>query len=222
MKILVGIPVISSPEMCKLAIDSVVDEADVLVMDNGAGDDMREMLKHYTFNLDVLIGRNHTNIYVNSCWGQILEYFLQTDYDTLIIMNSDLILAPRWSDQLEEGVLCIPTDGSHKEDVVVTEGTPGVFIQLTKDMAKIVYPLPDYIKIWFGDLFIFSVLRGLGYKTIVKAGLVGNHYYGGSQSVNIVPDKDKIIEEDKVQWALHGEKDIQERIEYGKSICISV
>lgn len=207
-KILVGIPVLSGAEHTKLAIDSVVSQADVLVIDNNSDYQTKLVL----LREDIGLVENDTNEYVNPSWNTILRTFLLTDYETLIIMNSDLIMQPRWSEKLDPFQICIPTDGSHAKDVVVTEGTPGVFIHLSRRMAEIAYPIPAYIKIWFGDLFIFSVLRKLGYKTVVKAGLVGLHYNGGSQSVNIVPDKVAIIEVDKIEWDKFGEIDIQERV----------
>lgn len=208
MKILVGIPVIAHAEITRLAIDSVVGESDVLVIDNNADATTKLMLMRE----DISVIENEENIFVNASWNVFLDVFLKTDYDTLVIMNSDLIMQPGWSEKLDSNQICIPTDGTHLEDVVVTEGTPGVFIHLNREMAKIIYPIPDYIKVWFGDLFIFSVLRRLGYQTVVKAGLIANHYNGGSLSVNIVPNKEAIIEQDKANWALYGERDIEERI----------
>lgn len=208
MNILVGIPVISGVEHTRQAIDSVINEADVLVIDNNADDLTKLMLMRE----DIAVIENETNLYVNYAWNQILELFLKSDHETLIIMNSDLIMEQGWSKRLDPSKICIPTDGSHTYDVLVTEGTPGVFIHMNRKMAEIVFPIPDYIKIWFGDLFIFQVLRGLGYETVVKAGLIANHYNGGSQSVNIVPNKEAIIEQDKENWKLFGESDIKERV----------
>jgi GT2 family glycosyltransferase len=209
MKILVAIPVISGAEHTKMAIDSVVGEADVLVIDNNADD----LTKLVLLREHIAVIENDKNEYVNFAWNQSIYYFLESDYDTLIIMNSDLIMQPGWSKKLDQSQICIPTDGSHIEDVVVTEGTPGVFIHLNREMAEIVFPIPDdYIKIWWGDYFTYEVLRRLGYQTVVKAGLIANHYNGGSQSVNIVPDKESIIEQDKANWALRGEADIDKRV----------
>lgn len=209
MRILVGIPVIAHADLCKAAIDSVVLESDVLVIDNNADPETKLMLLRE--DIEVLV--NTENIYVNAAWSEIMQYFLLSEfYDTLIIMNSDLIMQPGWSAKLQEGQICIPTDGSHAENVVVTEGIPGVFIHLSREMVEMVYPIPSYVKIWFGDNWVFEILRRLGYQTVVKAGLVGLHYNGGSQSVNIVPDKEAIIEVDKVAWAEFGERDIEERV----------
>jgi len=208
LKILVGIPTIGPAHLTQMAIDSVYPEADVLVVDNNADDETKLVL----LREDIYVIANEQNEYVNKAWNQILEAFLESGYETLVIMNSDLIMSPGWSRKLNPKQICIPTDGSHTEDVVVTEGTPGVFIHLSRDMAEIVYPIPEYIRIWFGDNWCFSILRALGYQTVVKSGLISNHYNGGSQSVNAVPNKAEIIEQDKANWALYGEKDIAERV----------
>lgn len=208
MRPLIAIPTIGPADMTKRAIDSVVDEADVIVIDNNSDDETKLML----LRDDIYVIPNETNLYVNHAWNQALELFLYSESETLIIMNSDLFMQPGWSAKLDPNQICIPTDGSHTEDVVVTEGTPGVFIHLSRLMVAYIYPIPDYIKIWFGDQFIYSVLRQLGYQTVVKEGLICDHYNGGSQSVNVVPNKAEIIEQDKANWALYGERDIQERV----------
>jgi GT2 family glycosyltransferase len=208
MRCLVGIPTIGHAKLTEMAIDSVWPEADVLVVDNNSDDETKLML----LREDIFVITNEENQFVNRSWNQIMEAFLESGYETLIIMNSDLIMQAGWSKKLNPKQICVPTDGSHIEDVVVTEGTPGVFIHLSREMVEIVFPIPEYVKLWHGDEFIYTVLRRLGYQTVVKSGLICNHYNGGSQSVNVVPNKAEIIEQDKANWALYGEKDIQERV----------
>lgn len=202
-KILVGIPIIFNAEMCNRAIDGVVNEADVVIVDNGSLHLQRD---------DIYCISNPHNNFVCPAWNQILHFFLHNDYQTLIIMNSDLVMQAGWSEKLDAAQICIPSDGSHLQDAVVTEGTPGVFIHLSREMAEVIYPLPDYLKLWFGDNFIFDALRGLGYRTVVKAGLVGEHIDGGSKSMNELPCKSEIIEQDKAAWALYGHVDVLDRI----------
>ena len=194
--ILCAIPTIGSAEMTKLAIDSVIDEAEVLVIDNNSDAETKLMLMRE----DIMLIENEENLYVNPSWNEILDFFLKTPFDTLIIMNSDMIMQASWSQHLDPTEICIPTDGSHTVDTVVTEGTPGVFIHLSREMVRIVYPIPEEILVWYGDNWIYTILRSLGYQTVVKSELIGRHYNGGSQSVNVVPNIHQIIEQDKIMW----------------------
>lgn len=206
MKILVGIPCLYGPEHTKASIASVINEADVLIIDNGADQSVKDVISQF----DCLRIVNEKNIYVNPAWNQILEYFLwEKSYDILVLMNSDLIMQEGWSDVLKntpEDVVAIPNLGDFylTEDIEVHQGTAGVFIHLNRKQAKIVYPVPECCRVWFGDLFIYSVLRALGYMTIVRHELKAVHFHNGSNNVKRVLGIDKIIEEDKVQWEREG------------------
>lgn len=201
MRTIVGIPVLYNGSTCLKAFKSVIGEADLLIVDNNSEKDVKQAIReiwHEHANVKVI--QNAENLYVTEAWNQSLKYFLESNYDQLVIMNSDLILEQGWSSYLVDGVSCIPTDGSHKEDEVVYSGTQGIFIHLNKKMAELIYPIPNEIKLWFGDDFAFTVLREFGYKTIVRSGIVANHFHGGSQSIAILPNKSEMIEDDKIAW----------------------
>lgn len=201
MKILVGIPVLYNGTTCLKAFESVVGEADLLIIDNGADLDVKAAIRtvwHQYSNVKVI--QNKNNEYVNPAWNQIINHFLGSDYDQLIIMNSDLILLQGWSKYIIDGISAVPCEYERHSDEEVTAGTPGVMINLNRDMAKLVYPIPDTIKIWFGDQWIYEKIRKEGYKTIVKAGLRAIHWHNGSQTCQKLPEFQEIIEKDKLAW----------------------
>jgi glycosyl transferase family 2 len=201
-KILTAIPVLYNGDICYRCFHSVISESDILIIDNGSDPDVKDAIEKIQriSTITKIVIRNKENIYVNAAWNQALLFFLMSDYEQLIIMNSDLIMSPTWSHGLVDGVSCIPNDGAEFEDKEVFEGTPGIFIHLNKAMAKLVYPIPDEIKIWFGDLWVYTILRNNGYKTIVKAGIVAEHFHGGSQSVQKLKEFQDIIAKDKFEW----------------------
>lgn len=219
MRMLVGIPVLTGPVHTREAIESVLDssDADVLVIDNGSASDMIWMLTELSkkYHTRLIIYRNPVNIYVNPAWNQIIKYFLNWEYDHLVIMNSDLVLNRNWykalTDHLHKHDLDIPVPiiTTNKNDLVfrsqphyelteVFEGIPGVFISLTRAQAALVFPIPSEIKVWFGDNWIYDGLRKRGYKTVINSHLVT--YHSGSQTVSRVPGIAEIIEEDKKAW----------------------
>lgn len=199
MKILVGIPVLYYPEICKKAIDSVINEADVLIINNSQDIEMRRMFIQYDNR--VHFRHNLSNHYVNRSWNEILETFLNSEgYDQLVIMNSDLIMQPGWSKYLEENVWCIVNGGSYKVNTEVFEGIAGVFINFNKEMARLVYPLPEKLKIWYGDTYIEKKFKKAGYKMIVKFGLLADHVHGGSVTVRQLPEFQEIIKQDMIEW----------------------
>jgi GT2 family glycosyltransferase len=216
VKILVGIPCLFGHVHTKQAIDSVINESDVLIIDNGSEQLIKDLILGYKDKSNVHVIRNKENIFVNPAWNQIIDFFLKNEhYDSLVIMNSDVIMERGWSDVLMKvptDIIAIPNSGNQKENIEVHNGTNGVFIHINRKHAKIIYPIPEYCKVWFGDQFIYTVLRKLGYKTIVYHELIGNHYHNGSQNVSKVHGISEIIEEDKKYWELNGEISINEII----------
>lgn len=212
MRILVGIPVLYNGTTCLKAFESVIDEADLLIIDNGSAPDVKQAIKTFQDKYICSVIGFEKNIFVNASWNCILREFIGSDFDQLVIMNSDLIMQPGWSKQLEDGIISLPCDGTLKADEEVFRGSPGIFIQTNKKMAEMVYPIPEQIKLWYGDEYILTILREMGYKTIVKHKLVGLHFHGGSQSIAILPNKSEMIEADKVAWETIVEPLMQKKI----------
>lgn len=218
-KALIGIPCLYGEHHTRLAIESVVNEnIDLLLVDNGAENSVKSVINYYHSRENVHIISNEFNIYVNAAWNQIAAFFLNNEkYTHLILMNSDLILSDKWHVALErfynnpENAKRIPvpviTDHPQNENQddqtfnVLTEGIPGVFIVLPREAVEKVYPVPDEIKIWFGDNFLYDLARGSGFETGVLKGLVCYHFHGGSQSIQRTADVYRIIEQDKIAWA---------------------
>lgn len=215
----VGIPCLLGAGHTKEAIESVVHHPDtfVLLIDNGAEQVVKDVLGEYEEFDNVLVIHNRENVYVNPAWNILIEHFLKSHSDYLMIMNSDLILHSAWKEVLNRELTLMPeiipvpvisNDRNILNHTVhagplleeVFEGTPGVLIVLNKKMASIIYPIPESIRVWFGDLFIYSVLRKLGYQTIIIHNLFT--YHSGSQNVSKVPGIAEIIEEDKKAWQL--------------------
>ncbi len=216
MKYLIGIPCLYGAGHTKEAIESVVNKpgVDLLLIDNGAEPSVKEVLNSYSAKLNVKVISNPENIYVNPAWNQILNHFLNNKYDYLLIMNSDLILHKDWKKVLDAYLneypnnIPIPYISSNRNDldrnidifssIEVVAGTPGVLICLNKSHVNLVYPIPETLKVWFGDNWIYDGLRGVGYKTIIVNNLIT--YHSGSQNVSKVKGISEIIEQDKIEW----------------------
>jgi GT2 family glycosyltransferase len=102
-KYLVGIPCLYGSEVTRNAIQSVIEKTnvDVLVIDNGADEDVKRVIEEFFNKGQIIVVRNEKNIFVNPAWNQILQYFLKDNsYDYCCIMNSDIIMQPEWNDVL--------------------------------------------------------------------------------------------------------------------------
>lgn len=218
MRLLVGIPVLSGYQHTKDAIESVLSQKDVdlLLIDNGADYDIKELFKTYSDNSRVNIIVYPQNIYVNPAWNRIIKQFLSSlSYDCLVIMNSDLVMHKDWSKVLLNRLYAyanetyLPTIINDKMQVdqevrmesncqEVSGGVAGVFITLTKAQAKLVYPITEECLVWYGDNWIYEILRGLGHKMIILDNLIAHH--GISQTIYRLTGIDEIISFDTKLW----------------------
>ncbi len=228
MKILIAIPCLTGAVHVKEAIDSVINKEDVnvLLCDNGAEQDVKDVINSYARVKGVMATSNDVNVFVNPAWNQFIKHFLlNEEYSHICIMNSDLILncdwdivlKNRWEKDPDEVLIPVMHDDKMKmfesvntsvmEAKRVYEGTAGVFITLSRKQAEIIFPIPNYVKIWFGDLYVYSILRRLNYQTVIPENFLSHHYW--SQTVQKLHGISEMIEEDKRQWELYGESDIQ-------------
>jgi GT2 family glycosyltransferase len=66
-------------------------------------DNANEYDKHITKKYDkIKVLAQETNIFVNPAWNQIMEKFLTSAHDYLIILNSDLVLKPGILNKIRE------------------------------------------------------------------------------------------------------------------------
>jgi hypothetical protein len=203
--ILVGIPVIYCEDCvseCLAAIEPQVDE--VLIIDNAATAGIKKIIAGKN------VIQNPQNVFVNPAWNQIMEYFLKTSHDTLIILNSDLVLRENSIDIIRqididlEKTIVLPSQVSSFSDspagdiTTIPWGYPGIMIVLTRKMCELVYPIPNDLKLWFGDDWIFGKLIKAGYSLNIYSEIESIH--GGSRSLFVLPGYTDLIEEDKAVW----------------------
>jgi hypothetical protein len=217
MRLLIAIPCLYGAQHTEDAIESVLKNENVhlLLIDNGAEPSVKEVIKKYDKRTDVFVIKNQSNVYVNPAWNQIMAFFLKwSGYDRLCIMNSDLIIDDNFTSIIENFAIDNPNDIpvpviSSDSNIFkqtrsegfeeVHEGTAGVFIVLSREQCEKVYPIPESIKVWFGDNWIYDGLRKLGSKTIVVKNMIC--YHSGSQNVSRVKGISEIIEQDKIEWS---------------------
>ena len=207
MKILSAVPVLYSYAWTKLCLSRIAGE--VLIIDNDSQENIKSLIEPYKRKIV-----NAKNIYVNPAWNQAMRYFMKTDFDLLAIISSDVAMMKNWesfvgayfdNQIMIPKILNIPADDM-KERVtmsssnkLVNGGHPGAFILLSREMVEKVYPIPETLKIWFGDEWIFRILMNAGYQMRVY------HYFncvhGNSRSVEMLGAHGQdVIKQDKKAW----------------------
>ncbi len=204
MDILVGMLTYKKATITQRAIASIGDSVDLLVIDNGADRDVKAILPQTG------VIHNPENVGVNPGWNQLVEHFLAGDWKWLVIASSDVTMANNWADVLRSrmdtpNAVFMPRLVDNIHDInrkapetvtVALEATPGFFYCMPREAVEIAFPIPEGIKIWFGDEWVFTKLRRLGWQTQIVNNMLAHHVW----SSNITSQCIKLIEEDKVAW----------------------
>ncbi len=218
MNTLIAVPCVYGVAHTEEAIMSLTStpKTDVLLVDNGAVPEVRDVIRKYTCVPWVKSMSFLVNIYVNPVWNKIIGHFLAGKWDLLCLSSADVILQGQWCAVVRNtlthnpNVTCLPrmvslhdvhtaiVDERYQTPEVPTSGTPGAFITLTRPQAELVFPIPECCKLWFGDEWIYTILRAHGNPTVIPPNLLAHHY--GSQDVSRTPDVTTIIERDKAAW----------------------
>lgn len=203
MKVLVGVPVFRIPSIVTRCVDSVLGTpAKVLVIDNNSDVEVKDALKTYGSRVDIIT--NTENKYCNGAWNQILEYGLVHKFD-LIGLGTDANLRSGWYSVVTERALhftdeiLVPRLDTPSVGVeYVTGGMPGYFSFIPRKAAEEVYPIPNAIKHWYGDQYIFDKVRDNHWKVAILGNFVAHHEF--SRVTVATPEAYSVIEQDKVEW----------------------
>lgn len=237
-KILITVPCLYNAHVCHDAITSILNRVniDVLIGDNGADQDVKEVIEKFKDYSNVKVIHEPINTYVNPIWNKFIKYFLDhPKYDHIILYNSDLIMNHYFHQVLENiwekfpELILVPTltdKNSLKSKVninthtftVVQEGIQGVFITLSRKQAELVHPIPSEIKLWFGDTYLYTLLNdivGPGSICIVDS-LLAHHI--GSETIKRLPELQEILTEDKIAWNTKLKAELEKRIQKIKNL----
>jgi hypothetical protein len=219
MRLLITIPCLTNGVVLRECVEQVLHKRGItlLLLDNGATDDVKEAIQFYSQYPQVIVKSNPENVFVNPAWNFFIEFFIAGDYDRLLILNSDLTMNVNWFNKalfiwefIGADYIIVPTISNDKTKmfeepspgnqikVIPHTGVAGVFITLTKDQAKTVYPIPREIKVWFGDTWIYTILGELGVIFVTTANILAFHHT--STSITSTDGIREIIEQDKLEW----------------------
>lgn len=232
MKILIGIPCLYNGEVCKEAIQSILNRVDitVLILDNGADQEVKTVIENFKEYPNVIVFHEPINIYVNMGWNKFIKYFINhPEYDHLVLMNSDLLLNHDFHRVLkniwqEYPELCLIPNMVDKDTLklkvnvdshlftVVEGGVPGVFITMSRKQAKYCYPIPSEILLWWGDTYIYSLINAVSGKgTLCIVDTLTAHHIG-SETIKRLPEMQEILDKDAENWKNIVEPQMQEKI----------
>jgi len=212
MRVLVGLPAFRLHDLLRGCLNSLINTpATILVVDNGADANIKALLRdEFAGKISIIV--NQENMHCNRAWNQILHCGLSDGYD-IIGLGTDAALPPFWYETILARIAKYPNEVlvpnlytgevlQGKPDIENVEhavgGVMGFFSFLPRKAAEIVYPIPNTLKHWFGDQYMFETLKDAGWKITIMKDLLAYHQLSVVGAAN--PEINSIIESDKKEW----------------------
>ncbi len=201
--ILVGVPCYKDGPMVDRCLRTLEEPGvQLLIVDNGSAADVKQVISGRGVVL-----RNDVNKYVNPAWNQMMEVFIRSGYDLLVIANSDLILDPGWAQKLRD-----QRKQRRREQILFGVDAPrqrrsaGAFFAMTHRAALASFPIPDDFLVMGGDDFIFYVNLGVGHDEHVIPAITMTHVERGTYDKS--PEIWDVAREDTRRWNQYGLRDL--------------
>lgn len=188
-----------------------------IFVDNGSHDGTFEFLSGVP-NSKII--RNSENVGVNRAWNQLNAAVLEMDPqpEVVVLANNDILAGPGWLDRpLEElrkgekfyylpnGIL--HNESTFDQDVLASRndwrgktgpGRAGWCIFYTPREIRLFHPIPEALRLWFGDDWIHYKLERAGYQCRTLGDSFCLHYI--SKTISDYPGMTTVIENDKAVW----------------------
>jgi GT2 family glycosyltransferase len=188
----------------KTFIDSIAKNSyphhlGVVAVDNASSDGSWEWLSSLNFNPYVKI-RNDKNESLSKAWNQALRASLEMGAELICLANNDLQVGPGWldaitaqhrkgeksywlpngslsPDRLEEARTLPKTGGTRP-------GRAGWCLFFPAEAARLILPLPEELRLWYGDDWIHWKLGREGYRCFTADDCYVYHF--GSKTVQAI------------------------------------
>jgi glycosyltransferase involved in cell wall biosynthesis len=214
-RIFLGVPCLAEDQdtLVRALRSFAESDVEVVAIDNGATPAVKAALAEVT---DIRVIHNPTNVYVNPAWNQLARMFLESAADVLVLANADLVAGPGWSQSLlarlehtKKREWWVGVGVATEADVTRTATisaqstdnpthTAGAFFALPREAVAIAFPIPEELRIWYGDTWIQTALTAAGFTMTTLKGVVAWH--AGKVSSNQVPELAGVVAHEKIMW----------------------
>ncbi len=154
------------------------------VVDNGSSDGTWEWMNAELHGNPQMLYRNPGNDSLSASWNKALRAGLDHGADLLVLTNNDVIVGPGWLDAVVreylkgEKTYWLPNGGLSPDNYV-----------------QEFYPIPEQLRLWYGDDWIHWKLAKAGYTC--RVAMDSYVYHFGSKTVQTRKDLQAIIDADK-------------------------
>lgn len=190
------------------------------VLDNGSSDGSLEWLRSMKVS-PVVILRNEGNESLSKGWSRVLQLGLDYGAELLCLANNDLVVGPGWLDAIVEQskkdlkAYWLPNAELTPERMAEARTRPrtggtrparaGWCLFFRDETVREFLPLPEELRLWYGDDMIHWKLKKAGYRCLSVDDSYVYHY--GSKTISTIGPIQAIIDADKeAYFRLTGEK----------------
>lgn len=184
----------------------------IILIDNASADNYLELVDKYkTLNINYI--KNEKNEGVNSAWNYGIS-LAKTPY--ISILNNDLLLSKYFFKMISEAMtsdsklgIVVPTTIKNKEYVNKTPNEPPKLLNLVKregwaftirkEITSNINPIPEDLKIYFGDDYLFNFTKKLNYK-IMKITNNFIFHYREKTIKTIISNTNEKLNQEKIFW----------------------
>jgi len=199
--------------MLRMMSNNIVKPEMVIIFDNDYKSNLGSIIEKYRGELNICYIKNNTNIGVNPCWN---EGILRSKTPLISILNNDLLISKYFFKKIIEtynendkyGIICPNTiknratvETTNDDKVIVNKmgKREGWAFTIRKDLTNKMDPIPEELKIYCGDDYLFKKCRDLEYKAVK---IMNNYiYHFGGVTVSGHFGKRTPLKEEKVIWS---------------------
>ena len=216
----VVIPVMDSVEITKHLFEQISENtyipSEIFLIDNGTD---HKFYKFYKFHkifptLNIQYVRYERNMGVNIAWN---EGIYRSNMPYISVLNNDIVITKYFFEKIYKSFLADPTLGvvvpstvDSANDLYDDNGGPhlvdlqkreGWAFTIKKEVTEACGPIPHPFKIYYGDDYLFSWSKKLGYtcKKIINNPI----YHFGSLSVKKIDSGNHILQTEGKHWKRH-------------------
>ncbi len=182
------------------------------VVDNGSSDGTWEWMNAELHGNPQMLYRNPGNDSLSASWNKALRAGLDHGADLLVLTNNDVIVGPGWLDAVVreylkgEKTYWLPNGGlspdnydaqvrAQPKEGRTIPGRAGWCLFFTREAVQEFYPIPEQLRLWYGDDWIHWKLAKAGYTC--RVAMDSYVYHFGSKTVQTRKDLQAIIDADK-------------------------
>jgi len=198
-------------EFFSTVCENTVLPKEIILINNGSTDDYKKLTIKYK-QLNITHKKKESNEGVNSAWNDGIK-LCKTPY--LSILNDDILLNKYFFQKVTETMsdpkvgIVVPLTVKNKKAIKKSTDVPivlkkigkreGWAFTIRKSVADQFDPIPEKLKTYCGDDYLFHNVRQLGYK-IVK--MTNNYifHYGGTTVEQVWPDLKTPRLKEKEMW----------------------